>query len=836
MTSSRLYAILTGLITVCAFVTQVGVAAVFQSKSASPSDLVFTKEIKPLLEKNCISCHSGGKPAGGLSLVSYSTFKKGGSAGPLVAPKLEDSLLFKAVSYRGPQMPPSGKLPAKDVEVLTRWIASGGKWPMGVSLSQPSQKNGPPQVNAQNMKFWSFQRVQTPVVPGVKNKLWTINQIDNFVLHKLDATGLSPNPQASKTVLLRRATYDLTGLPPTSEQVAAFLSDSSPSAWEKVVDRLLASPQYGEKWGRHWLDLVHYAETNSYERDGNKPFAWRYRDYVINSLNQDKPYNKFITEQLAGDELPEKTPDNLIATGYYRMGLWDDEPADPQQALYDDLDDIATVTGQVFLGLTINCARCHDHKIDPIPQKDYYRFIAFFNGINRFGVRSPGSIFEASQRPISPLAEVQRHSEEMRIYRVKQRGIQERIVALEQRVLPTLIPVEKEDFTNEAVRPQIMAKRIGSIYTAEEIKDYRNLLRDRRVISDNPPKGLEMALCVTEQPEPRETHILMRGNPHVEGELVTAGFPSVLSPPSPKIIKPVGNETSGRRLALAEWVTSKENPLTARVMVNRVWQYHFGRGIVRTPSNYGFQGSKPTHPELLDYLASEFQKGGWKLKPLHKMIMMSATYRMSSSGNTKALAIDPENDNMWRFDMRRLEAEEVRDSILAVNGSLNLKMGGPSFYTTIPAEVLAGQSVPGSGWGKSTAEEEARRSVYIYVKRSLITPMIASFDGAETDFSCPVRFATVQPTQALGMINSEFVNKESQVFAHFLKKNAGDKAEAQVKLALTRVIQREPNRKEIDRGVKLMETIQNKHNVSKDIALVRFCTVVLNLNEFLYVD
>jgi hypothetical protein len=328
----------------------------------------------------------------------------------------------------------------------------------------------------------------------------------------------------------------------------------------------------------------------------------------------------------------------------------------------------------------------------------------------------------------------------------------------------------------------------------------------------------------------------MRGNAHAQGDLVQPAFLSVLSPPAPVVTLPPSRESCGRRLALARWIADARNPLTARVMANRVWQYHFGRGIVRTPSNFGFQGAPPTHPELLDWLASELVRQGWHLKPLHRLILLSATYRMSSRANPKALAKDPENDLFWRFDMRRLEAEEVRDSILAANGSLNLGMGGPGIYPTMPKEVLAGQSMPGSGWGKSTPPELCRRSVYIHVKRSLIYPIIASFDGADTDFTCPVRFATTQPTQALGMMNSAFINEQARVFAAYLQKRAGGSPSAQVRLALWRVQQREPSAKEVERGVRLMARLQERYNVRAEEALARFCTVALNLNEFLYLD
>jgi hypothetical protein len=624
----------------------------------------------------------------------------------------------------------------------------------------------------------------------------------------------------------------MTGLPPSPDEVRAFLVDKSPNAWEKVVDRLLASPRYGEKWGRHWLDLVHFAETNSYERDGVKPNAWRYRDYVIRSLNRDKPYDQFVREQLAGDELtdpaslPTRRAERLIATGYYRLGIWDDEPVDREQAWFDDQDDVVRTTAETFLGLTVGCARCHDHKLDPIPQKDYYRFLAFFAGMNRYG--------QESQRPIAPEAEQQKQRAEIAAHQAKVKQNEAGIAEIEKRIVSDLTPVEKEDWVHEEAHLRIIRARVPKLITPADLDHYLTLQQEKKRLEQFEPTAIDTALCVSEDPAPRPIHVLMRGNAHAEGDLVQPAFLSVLRPPSPAIA-PAG-DSCGRRLALARWITDPRNPLTARVMANRLWQYHFGRGIVRTPNNFGFQGAPPTHPALLDWLASELVRQSWRLKPIHREILLSATYRMSSSATPKALAKDPENNLLWRFDMRRLEAEEVRDSILAANGSLNLGMGGPGIYPTMPKEVLAGQSMPGSGWGKSSPAEQCRRSVYIHVKRSLIYPMIARFDGADTDFTCPVRFATTQPTQALGMMNSTFINEQARAFADYLRRHAGAAPAAQVRLALWRVLQREPAPKEVDRGLRLMARLEQRHRVTPEEALVRFCTVALNLNEFLYLD
>jgi len=821
--------------------------------SAAEQAQFFTSQVKPILQSNCVSCHSGAQPTGGLRVTSREALLKGGGSGPAVSLATPaESLLLAAVNYQGRKMPPSGKLPQAQIDLLTRWVSMGAPWPAGAEASleqaarpgapaaasaRPGAHTGPPQVTPEAMKFWSFQRVRRPQPPPVKRKAWVRNPVDAFVLKRLEAAGLAPNPPASRAALIRRAYYDLTGLPPTPEEVQAFLADRSPNAWEKVVDRLLASPRYGEKWGRHWLDLVRYAESNSYERDSAKPNAWRYRDYVIRSLNADKPYDQFVREQLAGDELAPRTPERLIATGYYRLGIWDDEPVDGAQVLYDDLDDIASTTGQVFLGLTINCARCHDHKLDPIPQKDYYRFLAFFAGVHRYGGPDRGTNVKTSLRPIAPAAEQEKQRAEIAAHNAKVDANEAQTGAIEQRVEPDLTPREQEMWPDEEARAPILKKRVPALLSQEEYDRYVALTAEREQLKKFQPTALDMALCVTEIGKtPRETHVLLRGNAHAEGEKVEPGFPSVLAPPQPVITVPEYGDTCGRRLALARWIASKENPLAARVIVNRLWQYHFGRGIVRSPNNFGFQGDKPTHPELLDWLASELAAQDWRLKPIHRLIMLSATYRMSSQPAPRALAKDPENDLFWRFDMRRLEAEEIRDSLLAVNGSLNLQMGGPSIFPALPAEVLAGQSVPGQGWEKCPPEQQRRRSVYAFVKRSLVMPIIASFDGAETDLTCPARFATTQPTQALGMLNRALVNDQARVFAKYVVQKAGAGPAAQVRLCLWRTLQRAPTPAELARGVKLIASLQKSEKIGAEDALAAFCVVAFNLNEFLYLD
>lgn len=733
----------------------INTAAAAQPASSEAADHFFESKIRPILVDNCFHCHAAQKQKGGLRLDSRAAILSGGDDGPaLVAGQPGQSLLIKAVRQEQAdlKMPPGKKLSSQQIADLTHWVALGAPWP-NAKLAAAVRARKELQVTDQDRKHWAFQPVRRPASPSVRQRSWVANPIDAFVLHRLETAGLKPNPPAAPRELVRRLYYDLTGLPPSPAETESFAADPSPAAYQKLVDGLLASPRYGEKWARYWLDLVRFAETNSYERDNPKPNAWRYRDYVIRAFNDDKPYDRFVREQLAGDELPDRDSAAIIATGYYRLGIWDDEPVDALQSRYDGLDDVLATTSQVFLGLTVDCARCHDHKIDPIPQKDYYRLLSFFQNINPYRNGGPTDEAEVSDAPESSFD----HSRK--------------------------------------------------------------------------------ALCVTEAgARVPDTYVLLRGNAHVHGDKVDPAFPEIFGVPAPTIpAMPAKAKSCGRRLVLANWIASNKNPLTARVIANRVWQDHFGRGIVRSASNFGVQGDRPTHPELLDWLASELVEGGWHLKKLHRLIVLSNAYRMSSQATAAGLAADPGNDLFWRLDMRRLSAEEIRDSILAVSGNLNLKMYGPGVYPEISAEVMAGQSRPGYGWGKSPPEEQNRRSIYIHVKRSLLTPIIEAFDVAETDRPTPVRFATTQPTQALHMLNGAFLNRQAALLAERLHREAGTDTDKCVTLCLRLCMGRLPRPEEVHRGAELVHSLQHD-GLAADKALADFCLVALNLNEFIYLD
>ncbi|HEV7406835.1 MAG TPA: PSD1 and planctomycete cytochrome C domain-containing protein [Chthoniobacteraceae bacterium] len=807
--------------TACALLVAAG-ARLHAAEPATEEAAFFEKRIRPLLADHCYKCHSAEaeKVKGGLLLDSRAGLLKGGETRPGIVPGVpEKSLLIAAVNWKDEdlQMPPKKKLTEAQIADLTEWVKMGAPWPGGDQTAAPVAKKEFA-VTDKDRAHWAFRPVKKPAPPAVKNQGRVANPVDAFVLAKLEAKGLTPNGPADKRALVRRVYYDVTGLPPSPEEVEAFVADTSPKAWEALVDRLLASPHYGEQWGRHWLDLVRFAETNSYERDNDKPRAWRYRDYVIRAFNDDKPYDQFVREQLAGDELPDRSAESIIATGYYRLGIWDDEPVDGFQARFDMLDDIVATTGQVMLGLTVDCARCHDHKIDPIGQRDYYALLSFFHNVNYY--RNGGATDEV---PLPGLTGIDPDP-----FAGKREGLEMRIAEIEEHF--------RERHPQGVVSSQLVRNQ-GERYLGKETLDrYLQFKKELDALKNDKVTG-NKALAVTEAGvKPPETFILLRGNPANKGDKVEPAFLQVLDPPPPVIVAPTGVKSSGRRLALANWIASRDNQLTARVMVNRVWQHHFGRGLVRSPNNFGVQGDAPTHPELLDWLASEFVEQGWSLKALHRLILTSNTYRMSARPSPAALKADPPNDLLSHFDMRRLTAEEIRDSLLAVTGTLNPEMFGPSIYVEIPKEVLAGQSLPGRGWGKSSPEEQARRSIYIFVKRSLITPILASFDQAETDRSAPVRFASTQPTQALGMLNSAFVNEQAGKLAARIRREGGSDIVGQVRLALQLATSRPPSDVEIKRGVAFIEALQKTDGAAPEAALKTFCLLALNLNEFLYLD
>ena len=820
-------------------------AATAADPASNPEHVAFyEKEVLPLLKANCLKCHGDDpkKIKAGFALTSRATILKGGDTGPAVElGKVEESLIVKAVRYKneesGYNMPPAGKLTDAQIAVIVKWVTLGlpfpGEGAAGTDAVVAEKPKGA------DKSYWAFKPVVRPATPAAKNAAWVKTPIDAFVLSKLEAKGLAPVAPADARALVRRMTYDLTGLPPTPVEVAEFEAAAGrnrESAVTQLIDRLLASPAYGEKWGRNWLDVVRFAETNGYERDDPRPFAYRYRDYVIRSLNADKPYDRFLKEQLAGDEMPRvgDDADPVIATGFYRLGVWDDEPADKALALHDGLDDLVTTVGQGVLGMSLNCARCHDHKGDFFPQEDYYKLVAFFRDIGPMdNNRDPNSSTNVSD--VSPRDRRKVYEVELKARSVKIDALKERMRPVEDEAIKLLEP--KDQLAVQDGHRDEIVRKVPGVLTGDAKAAYLKLRGELDALKKLPEAARDLALSVNHpNVNPPETNLLIRGNPGSKGKVVTPGFPEVFGVPDP-VVKATADK-AGRRTALAEWVASPSNPMTARVMMNRVWHNHFGKGIVPTPNDFGKFGEKPTNPELLDYLASEFVARGWSLKAMHRLILSSSVYQLSATARPENLKVDPANTLRWRFDMRRLSSEEVRDSILTVSGKLDRTMYGPSVYPKIPKDVLAGQSVPGQGWHYDARNPDAsnRRSIYVHVKRNLQVPILAIHDQADPDTTCPVRYTTTVPTQALGLLNGEFANEQAATFAKHMASEAPGDLGKQVTAALRLTAGRVPTAAEVARDVDFVRTLQKRHALDDATAFTRYALLLLNTNEFVYVD
>jgi hypothetical protein len=637
---------------------------------------------------------------------------------------------------------------------------------------------------------------------------WVRTPVDAFVLARLEARGLTPSDPAPRAILIRRATYDLTGLPPTPGEVAAFLRDPAPDAYERLIDRLLASPRYGERWARHWLDLARYADSDGYEDDEDRPHAWRYRDYVIASLNEDRPYDRFVLEQLAGDELAPGEARALTATGFCRNGLWDavvqrlGSPAQKVKARFEELDDIVSTAGSVFLGLTVGCARCHDHKYDPIPQREYYGLLSCFANA------------EKRDLPAGSPLERQRYRDALAAYR--------------KRLAPLCAELVGREFTPPLAR----------VAQSRRIAELRARLAALK--AEVPREPLAQCLVDTAS-EPRLMHRLLRGDPRMPAEGVSPGVIAALEAPPASFLTPAkGAAGTGRRLALARWIASADNPLTARVMVNRLWQHHFARGLVETPSNFGKAGARPTHPELLDWLACEFVARGWSLKAMHRLMMTSATYRQRSDYDRAKAEADPEDLLLWRAPHRRLEAEAIRDSILQASGALNPQMYGPGVKPRIDPGIIAANYQPihlsAPLWPVVECEgpEHWRRSVYVFIKRTVLVPLLEGFDLPPPAASCERRIPTTVATQSLQLMNGQFLQEQAERMADRIRAEAGDQPAAQIDLAYWLALGRPATGAERRRAIAFLRERGAAGGASA--ARADLCHVLLNCNEFLYLD
>jgi hypothetical protein len=797
-----------------------------------------------ILSANCAQCHSKTLALSGLDLSSRDAALKGGSRGAALTPgNAAASRLIQVVERKDPKlaMPPTKALAAADVETLKEWVNAGAQW-TGSLQQRPT--------------WWSLQKPVRPAVPRSGNA-WAQNEIDEFVWAKLQANQLQPSPEADRRTLLRRVTFDLTGLPPTSAELDAFVRDKSADAWSKVVERLLASNHYGEKWGRHWLDLARYSDTAGFELDSYIHDAWRYRDYVIQSFNQDKPYDRFIKEQIAGDELFLEDPVSQTGTGLFCVG--------PNRDLFPDqadinreeiLTDYADTTAGVFLGLTAGCARCHDHKFDPISQKDYYQIRAIFapavktaiplNRLGSLGHLVGESVREWKLREIGENIRAARGRCQKQLSAEKTKPLPAEVQAALQLADDERTPRQRElaseyggkvGVTDDEIRACLSASERDALASSE-----RKLVR---MFAEYRPKPFACGLNDVGDHAPRTFIPAKSGRPKQE---VQPGFFSALQweggnfevPPPPEDRVATGPiplaPTTGRRTALAQWIATPDNPLTARVMANRIWQFHFGRGLVATPSDFGTRGRAPTHPELLDWLATEFVGRGWSIKQMHRLILHSATYRQSSLATATAMEKDPENLLLARFSRRRLNADEIRDAALAATGTLNKEMYGRPVVTPLSKEELENLTQrPDDAWVVTAdTRHHTRRSVYLLQKRTFRLPMMEVFDAPESMLTCPKRESSTTAPQSLTLLNSSFSIEQSRGLALQVAQQYATN-EAAVAALWQQLLLRAPEATEVTRAVAFLR--QQQTNAStREAALAELIRGMLNLNEFLYVD
>ncbi|HYI96956.1 MAG TPA: PSD1 and planctomycete cytochrome C domain-containing protein [Bryobacteraceae bacterium] len=832
----------------------------------------FDKLLKPLLNERCAGCHGTGKPMAGLDLRTLSSVRAGSKNGPVVVEGEADKSPLLRRTLNG-SMPPKGSgkpLDQAQIETLRQWIDSArfGSGATHTNLREQFSEAEAPEITAKDRAFWAFQPPVKRAVPMRGNKELVRNPIDAFVLAKLEPKGLSLSPAASDAELLRRAYLDLIGLPPTPDEIKLFTSDTQPRAYERMIDRLLESKQYGIRWGRHWLDSAGYTDTTGQETifEG----IWRYRDYVVESFNEDKPYDRFLVEQIAGDELVDwrsatkYSPEilkPLIATGYLRS-TFDRTDADitnlPQER-YDVLIDLVDKVSNGLLGLSVGCARCHTHKFDPIPQRDYYRMMAVFSSAyNPWNWTTPQERFLPSVSK-ADREEIDRHNAELErpIADLKKQlarlraPYEERVLDAKLMLLPeairvdTKLAVQTPKDKRDTVQ-QFLAKKFGAsleVKPAEidsalnpEDKKVNTRLNQEITTLNGYKRSYDKIQALWDTGPPPSMRLLQRGVLASPGPKVTPGFLAVLSPPGKTdTVRPqdAQGETSGQRLAFARWLTSREHPLTARVMVNRVWQHHFGKGIVQTPDNFGRMGAPPPHPELLDWLAVDFMENGWSLKRLHRQIMVSATYRQRSRQTPEGNAVDPDNALLWRMNLLRLESETIRDSMLAVSGKLDLTMGGPAILLKPRPDGLQEIS------DENTAPASRfRRSLYIEARRGYPLTFLEVFDSPLMQGSCNRRSNSATPLQSLTLLNDDFIVNAAEAMAERL---APAKTPAQIELAYELALSRKPTAEEVNacnRHMREQTQVFIDANVSPEQAaskaLASLCQILLSTNEFLY--
>jgi len=785
--AQALGASLAGVIVLC--LGRPGMAA--EPAPVSPADAAFfEKEVRPILAERCFKCHGAEKQSGQLRLDGLASILAGGDSGPAVAPGSPDeSLLVEAINHGGLKMPPSGKLAEREIATLTRWVRIGAPWP---NTDAAAAKSARPRakITDDDRHWWAFEPMRV-VSPPEAAGAWARDEVDRFIAARLNESGLAPAPEASRSTLARRLYFDLWGLPPTPDEVEAFARDPASDAYERLVDRLLDSPRYGQRWATLWLDLVRYADSDGYRVDDYRPDAWRYRDYVIAAFNADKPYDRFVAEQLAGDELFPGDPEALVATGYFRQVIYEYNNRDVAGQWSVMLNDITDTTGDVFLGLGLQCARCHDHKFDPILQKDYYRLQAFF-----------APLLPRDDLPIDTAAEQEDYARRLAEWERETAPLRLKLAELEAPFREKAVSEATSKFSEElrslihkpvAERAPLEHQlaelayrqvtyefnRLDRKYKGEAKEKILALRKELAAFDKLKPKPLALTPAVSDVgPLAPPLTIPKKGDAPVE-----PGFPTVLvgmkdGEGEPAAIEPPAGlpNSTGRRAALARWLTRADNPLTARVIVNRIWAQHFGHGLAANTSDFGRLGEAPSHPELLDWLATRFVGDGWSVKRLHKLLVTSAAYRQSAAhpsaeaGRLK----DPENRLLWRGGVRRFDAEQIRDALLAVTGELDPAAGGPG--------VLAG---------------EPRRTVYVRFMRNTREPLLDAFDAPLRFNSAASRDSTTTPVQSLLLINGQTLLGRAKAFAARLERAEPSRPAERIRLAYGLVYGRAPSSEEL---------------------------------------
>ena len=795
---------------------------VIASDVLTAAEMHFEKNVRPILVTRCLKCHGARKQEAGLRLDSRAAILAGGESGPAMVPgKVQQSLLSSAIRYQGLEMPPDDRLAIKDVRAIEQWIAAGSPWPKSVGALRPMTG----ELTDADRRWWAFRPLTAPNIPADVNQSAAAHPIDRFIEHRLAQQNLTPAPMADKTTLIRRLYFDLLGLPPTPDEIDEFLNDRSETAWEALVDRLLADPRYGEHWARFWLDLVRYSESDGWNQDAYRPHIWKYRDYVVRSFNQDRPYHEFVRQQLAGDEWDSDKPENLEAAGFLRLGIYEYNQRDARGHWNDIMNEMTDVVADVFLGLGVACARCHDHKFDPILQVDYFRLRAFFEPVS----------WRDDLVAATP-AQRQAFAVQQEKWLQATRSVREQIDALlepyHQRKWKSTIekfPLEIQACFRKPVEERTswenqMAYLVGrqfyeegggplkSLSKADRSK-HGELLKKLAAFDGQKPPSLPQVMTVTDFSGEAATTVIPD---QPNSKPVQAGILTVLTDGAAPSVKIQQLQTSsGRRTALAEWIGHPQNPLTMRVLVNRIWSVHFGRGLVGTPNDFGRKGQRPTHPKLLDWLTHEFVQHGQTWKPIHRLILTSAAWRRSvqhpQAGRQRV--IDPYDTWLWRSTIRRLHAEQLRDAMLSVSGEMLWELGGAS----------------GAG-------DEPRRSLYVKSFRNSPDPLLYAFDAAKGLKSVAGRSTTTTATQSLLMINGDYVVARARAMARRLSSRDTSLADALL-YAFRSAWGRTPSKDELEIAVAFVGADGALAVSSVDLKrLEDFCHVLLNANEFLYRD